>query len=80
MYDKTENKNLIGWLDFEADPIQGVRNEFSSSFIGDQSCLDWGIEQGYTDELAIAMICDLLRDKPEAKENAVNFLNKYFEL
>jgi len=79
-----ENDIRNGYIDREADPIPGVDSEYTSSFSCGDTCgaevVRSACSNDYIHELAVAIICDLVRGEPEAKEHAVLFLKECLDI
>jgi hypothetical protein len=60
-----------GRIDREADP---VTNDFGYAFIGGIEEMNVAMLEGYSEDIAIAVICAFLRGEDDAMEQAENYI------
>lgn len=75
-----DSEDSSGRIDREAEPIPGVNAVFTYGWVGDTEEMKEAIELsfGIQGEVAVAIICGLLRGEAEAIQDAKNYLNLFF--
>lgn len=74
--DVYDGDDPTGRLDREAESIEGVEGEFSVGWVGSAQNMETIIANGLQDELALAIICGLLRKETDAEDIAKEFLRQ----
>ena len=70
--------DTTGRIDREAEPIPGLELEFGYGWVGGIKEMKVAIEEGYSLDVATAIICEFLRGEGEAIEHAKDYINTTF--